>query len=83
MTELRALANNVGRQMIGGIVYPNDQVNNGIINDNYAPLDQVPFILGFANPQINHYYDTSYQYETGRGEIPVPFSTDFYIGEVL
>ena len=83
MATTREIANNIALQVLPKIVYPNDTINNGVINDYYEPVAQIPFILAFAKPHVNEYYDSSYSYETGRGAIPVPYSTDYYIGEVL
>lgn len=80
---LRQIADSIAKQQITDIVYPNDVINNSIINDNYLPMEQINFLLAFAQPEITTYYDTSNQLETGKGELPVPFSTDFYLGEVL
>jgi hypothetical protein len=81
---LREIANNVAIQQIPDIVYANDVINNGVINDRYQSLEQINFLLDLPRPVIDsELHDTSHVYVTGRGEIPVPFSTDYYFGEVL
>jgi hypothetical protein len=81
---LRKIANSIGLQLIGEIVRPNDVINNGVINDRYLPLPQVAFLSGASVAEtIFTTHESSYNNVTGRGEVPVPFSKEFYLGEVL
>jgi hypothetical protein len=78
-----SIAKKIALKLIPNIQYPNAKLNVGIFNENMASNKQVEFFTNLYTPEINTDVDSSYLKETGKGTLDVPFSSEYYTGEVL